>query len=35
MSEFVDDDFKIYVVDKDENVEGFTIKDLLPHSFKF
>ena len=35
MSEFVDEDFKICVVDKDNNVEEFTIKDLLPHSFEF
>lgn len=34
MSEFVDKDFKIYVVDKDENAKEFTINDLLPHSFK-
>ncbi len=35
MSEFVDDNFKVCVVDKDNNVEEFTINDLLPHSFKF
>ncbi len=35
MSEFVDNNFKIYVVDKDNNVEGFSINELLPHSFKF
>lgn len=35
MSEFVDDDFKIHVVDKDNNIEELTINDLLPHSFKF
>ena len=29
MSEFVDDDFKIYVLDKE-----FSIKDLLPYNFK-
>ena len=35
MSEFVNDDFKVYVVDKDNNIEKFTINELLPHSFKF
>ena len=34
MSEFVNDDFKIYVVDKNNNIEEFTINELLPHSFK-
>ena len=34
MSEFVDDDFKIYVVDKDNDIEKLTISELLPHSFK-
>ena len=34
MSEFVDSNFKICVVDKDNNVEELTIEDLLPHSFK-
>lgn len=34
MSEFVDEDFKIYTVDNGE-VKQYTIKDLLPHSFKF
>ena len=35
MSEFVDENFKIGVVDKDNNIEEFTINDLLPHSFEF
>ena len=35
MSEFVNEDFKIFVVDKDNIVEEFTISELLPHSFKF
>ena len=35
MSEFVDNNFKICVVNKDNNVEEYTIKDLLPHSFEF
>lgn len=35
ISEFVNDDFKICVVDKDNNIEELTISELLPHSFKF
>ena len=35
MSEFVNNDFKICVVDKENNVEEYTIDELLPHSFKF
>ena len=35
MSEFVDDNFKICVVNNDGNVKEFTIDELLPHSFKF
>ena len=35
MSEYVDDNFKICVIDKDNAVEEYTISDLLPHSFKF
>lgn len=35
MSEFVDDNFKICVVDKNDNIEEFTISELLPHSYKF
>ena len=34
MSEFVDDDFKIYTV-YNQKVEEYTLKELLPHSFKF
>ena len=34
MSEFVNKDFKICVVDKENNVDEFTIDELLPHSFK-
>ena len=34
MSEFVDDNFKVCVVDKDNNVSEFTMDDLLPYSFK-
>ena len=32
MSEFVDADFKVYVYNGNE-VRGYTIKELLPHSF--
>ncbi len=34
MSEFVDRNFKIYVVDEKNNIEEFSISELLPHSFK-
>lgn len=34
MSEFVNKDFKICVVDKENNAEEYTIDELLPHSFK-
>ena len=34
MNEYVDKDFKIYTIDK-ENVRQYTIKDLLPYSFNF
>ena len=35
MSEFVDDEFKICVVDKDNNAKEYTIKELLPYGFEF
>ena len=35
MSEFVDDNFKICVIDKDNNVKELTIKELLPYGFEF
>ena len=35
MSEYVDKDFKIVVVNEDDSVEEYTIEDLLPHSFDF
>lgn len=35
MSEYVDDDFKVCVVDKENNVQELTIKDLLPYAFEF
>ena len=34
MSEFVNKDFKVCVVDKNNNVEELTISELLPHGFK-
>ena len=34
MSEFVDKDFKIYLIDLNNNINDYTIEDLLPHSFK-
>ena len=34
MSEFVDESFRVIVADKDNNIEEFSINDLLPHSFK-
>ena len=34
MSEFVDNEFKVYVIDKEGNIEKLTINELLPHSFK-
>ena len=34
MSEFVDDNFKIYTVN-DGEVREYTIKEILPYSFKF
>lgn len=35
MSEFVDENFKVCVVDDDNNIEELTISELLPHSFMF
>ena len=35
MSEFVDNNFKICAVDKDNNIEELTINELLPYGFKF
>lgn len=34
MNEFVDDTFKIYLLRDNDVTEGYTMKDLLPHSFK-
>ena len=35
MSEFVDKDFKIYTITKDNKLLEYTMKELLPYSFKF
>ena len=35
MSEFVRDDFKIYVVNENNEAEQFTMKELLPYGFEF
>ena len=35
MSEFVDKDFKVIVVNNDDSTEEFTIDELLPNSFEF
>ena len=35
MSEFVDKEFKVRVVDKYNNVTEYTLDDLLPHKFDF
>ena len=34
MSEFVNDDFKVYI-EKDGEIKEYVMKDLLPYSFKF
>ncbi len=34
MSEFVDKDFKIYLLKSDDEAEKFSITELLPYSFK-
>ncbi len=34
ISEFVDEDFRIYALNDNDEAEVYTIKDLLPHSFK-
>ena len=35
MSEFVDENFKIYALTENDNITEYTIKDLLPHAFTF
>lgn len=34
MSEFVDNDFKIYLLNNNDEAEKYSIEELLPHSFK-
>ncbi len=34
MNEFVDKDFKIFLIDSSDDAEIYHIDDLLPHSFK-
>ena len=34
MSEFVDENFKIYALSENDKLTEYTIGDLLPHSFK-
>ena len=34
MSEFVDENFKICVLDENGNIKEFTLNELLPYSFK-
>ena len=34
MNEFVDKNFKIYTLSKDNSIKEYSIEDLLPHSFK-
>lgn len=34
MSEYVDEDFRVYTVNKDGKMEGLTIGELLPYGFK-
>jgi len=34
MSEFVDENFEIYLLKNNDEAEKYTIKDLLPYSFK-
>lgn len=33
MSEFVDDDFKLYFIDEDESILELKFSEILPHSF--
>ena len=34
ISEFVDENFKIYVLSENDNITEYSMNDLLPHSFK-
>lgn len=35
MSEFVDENFKVCVLDKSGNIKEYTIKEILPYGFEF
>lgn len=35
MSEFVNQDFKVYTLDQNGNIVEYTMEELLPHSFTF
>ena len=34
MSEFVNNDFKIFTLDDNNNIKEYTLKELLPYNFK-
>lgn len=34
MNEFVDENFKIYAIKQNDEIDEYTMNDLLPHSFK-
>ena len=34
MSEFVDENFKIYALSENDTITEYSLQDLLPHSFK-
>ena len=34
INEFVDDNFIIYTLGKNDNINSYSISDLLPHGFK-
>lgn len=35
MSEFVDENFKVYVLSENDNIKEYSMEDLLPHGFKY
>ena len=35
MSEFVDENFRIYALSENDNITEYSMEDLLPHGFKF
>ena len=35
MSEFVDENFKIYALSENDNITEYSMEDLLPHGFNF